>query len=68
MMDQVEKIKYLRKLIDEKYPHILIEVDGGVNAETAPHCADAHVLVAGNYIFKNHKDDYSVAINKLKQG
>jgi ribulose-phosphate 3-epimerase len=67
MMDQVEKMKFLRKLIDEKYPQVLIEVDGGVNAETAAYCRDAHVLVAGNYIFKNHKDDYSIAINKLKQ-
>lgn len=67
MMDQIEKLKVLRKLIDEKYPHILLEVDGGINGETAAHCKDAHVLVAGNYIFKNHKDDYSVAIKKLKQ-
>lgn len=67
MMDQVEKIKFLRKLVDEKYPHILIEVDGGINAETAEYCRDAHVLVAGNYIFKNHKDNYAVAIERLKQ-
>jgi ribulose-phosphate 3-epimerase len=67
MMDQVEKIKILRRLVDEKYPQILLEVDGGVNGETAAYCTDAHVLVAGNYIFKNHKEDYSVAIRKLKQ-
>lgn len=67
MINQLEKISFLRKLIDEKYPHILLEIDGGVNAETVEYCRDADVLVAGNYIFKNHKEDYSVAINKLKQ-
>jgi ribulose-phosphate 3-epimerase len=67
MMDQLAKMKFLRELIDAKYPHILLEFDGGINAETAKYCKDAHVLVAGNYIFKSHQEDYAVAINNLKQ-
>jgi ribulose-phosphate 3-epimerase len=52
MMDQLEKIKILRKIIDEKFPNILLEVDGGINGETIKHCHDVDVIVAGSYIFK----------------
>ena len=48
----VEKIKTLNAL-KEQY-HFIIEVDGGINAETGKLCADAgcDVLVAGSYVFK----------------
>lgn len=51
----VDKIKELKKLIDETGSHALIEVDGGVNAETGRRLveAGANVLVAGNYVFNN---------------
>lgn len=65
-MDQLEKIYYFRKLIESKYPHILLEVDGGINGETAKLCSDADVFVAGNYIFKSHGQDYSKPISNLK--
>lgn len=42
----------------------LIEVDGGVNQETARQVPDADVLVAGNYVFKS--PDYASAIARLK--
>jgi len=50
-----EKIKQLRKLIDESGLKTLIEVDGGVTLENAAAimAAGADVLVAGNTIFKS---------------
>lgn len=51
----VEKVKELKKLVDRKGLSTLIEVDGGVNAETGKRLveAGADVLVAGNYVFKS---------------
>ena len=51
----IRKVQRLRKLIDETGSHALIEVDGGVPAETAPLLvrAGVDVLVSGSYIFKN---------------
>lgn len=40
MMSQLEKIKTLRHIVDHNHSNVLIEVDGGVNAETIAHCAD----------------------------
>lgn len=50
----LNKVKRLRQLIDEAGSKALIEVDGGVQAETAPLLvkAGADVLVSGSYIFK----------------
>ncbi|MDO4701851.1 MAG: ribulose-phosphate 3-epimerase [Erysipelotrichaceae bacterium] len=50
----LDKIKYLREVIDKHNYSCLIEVDGGINAETGKQCVDcgADVLVAGSYIFK----------------
>lgn len=49
----VEKIKSLRAYIKKNKLKTLIEVDGGINLETAKLCADAgvDVLVAGSYLF-----------------
>ncbi|GIO06412.1 ribulose-phosphate 3-epimerase [Brevibacillus reuszeri] len=50
----VPKIKELRRMLDERgLGHVEIEIDGGVNAETARLCtqAGATVLVAGNAVF-----------------
>lgn len=51
----LEKVKELKKLVDRKGLSTLIEVDGGVNAETGKRLVDAgaDVLVAGNYVFKS---------------
>ena len=53
MYDMVDKIKGLRKIIDDKKYNCLIEVDGGINNKTAKICIDAgaDVLVSGSYIF-----------------
>lgn len=50
-----KKVKELRKLIESSGSHALIEVDGGVNKETAPKLAKsgADILVSGSYIFEN---------------
>jgi len=47
------KVKKLKKLITDSGSKALIEIDGGVNAETAPKllAAGADVLVAGSYVF-----------------
>lgn len=48
------KIGRLKQLIKDSGSHALIEVDGGVNAETAPKLkrAGVDVLVSGSYVFK----------------
>jgi ribulose-phosphate 3-epimerase len=49
----IDKVKRLRRMIDEKGGHTLIEVDGGVQDETAPRlvAAGVDVLVSGSYVF-----------------
>ena len=49
----IEKVKRLRRLIAEKGCQTLIEVDGGVQCETAPRlvAAGVDVLVSGSYVF-----------------
>jgi ribulose-phosphate 3-epimerase len=56
-----EKVRALRKMIDEKGCRTLIEVDGGVQGETAPRlvAAGVDVLVSGSYVF-GAKDPESV--------
>ena len=53
----LDKIRYCRKKIDGGNLPCLIEVDGGINKETAKLCRDAgvDVLVAGSYLF-GHED------------
>ncbi len=50
----INKIKELRKMINEKGLNVKIEIDGGVTLENAPEiiAAGADVLVAGNTVFK----------------
>ena len=62
----IEKIGRLRELIHQKGSHALIEVDGGVQEETAPRLvkAGADVLVSGSYLFRSA--DHAATISKLK--
>ena len=62
----MEKIKQLRKMINEKGLNVKIEIDGGVSVENASEIvkAGADVLVAGNAVFKS--DDPKAAIKTLK--
>lgn len=49
----IDRVRQLRALIDRTGSKALIEVDGGVNAETAPRlvAAGTDVLVAGSFVF-----------------
>ena len=62
----IAKVKRLRRLIGQSGSHALIEVDGGVQGETAPRLVKAgvDVLVSGSYVFKS-ADPYST-IRELK--
>ncbi len=63
----LEKITRLRKMIDEKGLDIVVEVDGGINVQTAPAVkkAGAGMLVAGAAIFDTGKS-IREAIEDLK--
>lgn len=63
----VEKVRRLRRELDRRgLSHIHIEVDGGVNAQTAPRVieAGADVLVAGSAIFNER--DRKTAIERIR--
>ena len=51
----IQKVQRLRQMINEKGCQTLIEVDGGVEEETAPRLVKAgvDVLVSGSYVFKS---------------
>ena len=54
MEDQMPKVKQLRQWLDDINPECLVEVDGGVDANTCAVCKEngADVLVAGSAYFK----------------
>lgn len=62
----LKKIRRLRAMIEVSQSNALIEIDGGVNANTAPKLSEAgaDVLVAGSYVF-NAADPHA-AIHSLK--
>jgi ribulose-phosphate 3-epimerase len=65
----LEKIRILRKKIDALKLPVLIEIDGGVTLENAKSIveAGAHVLVAGNTVFKSKDPKKTIAqLKKLK--
>ena len=59
----LDKIKQLRKMIDEKGLKVQIEIDGGVAVENAASiiAAGADVLVAGNTVFKSADPKATIA-------
>ncbi|MBW3113917.1 MULTISPECIES: ribulose-phosphate 3-epimerase [Bacillaceae] len=63
----VPKIKQIREWAKEVNPSLEIEVDGGINPETAAICAEAgaDVFVAGSAIY--NKPDRRAAIEELKK-
>ena len=58
----IRKVKRLRRMIDERGAKVLIEVDGGVQAETAPRLVQAgvDVLVSGSYVFKSPTPEQTI--------
>lgn len=63
----IQKVQRLRQLIQQSGSHALIEVDGGVQADTAPRLVQAgtDALVSGSYIFK--ASDPIAVIRSLKE-
>ncbi|MDJ0943469.1 MAG: ribulose-phosphate 3-epimerase [Kiloniellales bacterium] len=64
----LEKLKALRARIDALGLSIDLEVDGGINFETAPRAiaAGADVLVAGTATFKGGASAYAESIRRLR--
>ena len=65
--DTIEKIKKSKSLIGNRPIHL--QVDGGINNETAPKVisAGANVIVAGSYIFNGEgTEDYKKRISNLR--
>ena len=65
---QLQKIAAVRRMIDKSGRAIHLEVDGGVNADTARDCvsAGADVLVAGSATFAGGPDRYAANIAALR--
>ena len=65
---QLDKIRALRRMIDSTGQAIDLEVDGGINFDTAPQAiaAGADVLVAGTATFAGGTDAYAENIRRLR--
>ncbi|MGB2073719.1 MAG: ribulose-phosphate 3-epimerase [Henriciella sp.] len=65
---QISKIEALRAMIDQSGRDIILEVDGGLNAETAPRAIAAGVtaIVAGSAVFKGGPEHYANNIAALR--
>ncbi len=66
LTETLSKIAEARQLVNESGKDIRIQVDGGINADTAPMVleAGADVLVSGSYLFKS--DEMRRAVNILR--
>jgi ribulose-phosphate 3-epimerase len=68
----LEKVRFLRRFIDEQKLPILLEIDGGINPKTAAMAIEAgiDVLVSGTAIFESKGDDavkaYTRAVSALR--
>jgi len=65
---QLRKIEAVRKMIDKSGRDIALEVDGGIDAGTAPRAiaAGADVLVAGTATFRGGPSAYADNIRRLR--
>lgn len=63
----LKKTRQLRQLIVQNDSKALIEVDGGVQAETAPQLVQAgvDVLVSGSYVFKSANPEETIRSLKI---
>lgn len=57
--ETVEKVRQLRKIIDDQYPGVLIEIDGGINLVNVSDIveAGADVIVAGSAVFGSNTEE-----------
>jgi ribulose-phosphate 3-epimerase len=62
----LDKLARARHLVDERGLAVELEIDGGINRETAPRAAaaGADILVAGSAIF--HADDPAAAARQIR--
>ena len=67
-IDREDDIRRVREMIDATGRDIDLEVDGGINPETAQKviAAGANVLVAGSAVFNSPENSYERAISKLR--
>jgi ribulose-phosphate 3-epimerase len=67
---QLRKIEAVRKMIDKTGKDIRLEVDGGIDINTAPRAiaAGADVLVAGTATFRGGVEAYAANIAALRGG
>lgn len=65
----IGKIADLRKKLGEQYKHIIIEIDGGVTAESAPKMLDAgaNMLVCGSSTIFKSDNPVDVKIKEFKK-
>ena len=65
---QLRKVEQLRQMIDQTGRDIILEIDGGLNAETSPRAIAAGVtaIVAGSAVFKGGPTAYADNIRALK--
>ena len=70
MKETVEKVKELRKKIDDKKLKVQIEIDGGINFENAKLAkkAGVDILVSGTTIFKENRGNLNKNIQLLRTG
>lgn len=68
--NSIQKVRRLRQLIQQTNSHALIEVDGGVNGNTAPRLVEAgvDVLVAGSYVFSAENPEERIKELKKLEG
>ena len=66
--ETLEKVKLLRKEIDQKKLPVEIEIDGGINFDNAKIAkkAGVDILVSGTTIFKNNKGNIKKNIETLR--
>lgn len=65
--ESLDKVRRLRKMIDERGLHTRIEIDGGINAENIAEVtgAGAEIIVAGSAIFG--APDPAVALRQMRE-
>jgi ribulose-phosphate 3-epimerase len=65
---QLDKVRILKRMIEESGRTIALEIDGGINEETATRAvaAGADVLVAGTAVFSGGANRYSDNIRRLR--
>jgi ribulose-phosphate 3-epimerase len=65
--EALDKVRAARALIDERGLQVEVEIDGGINVDTAPAAAaaGADILVAGSAVF--HADDPAEAARRIRR-